>query len=103
MNTPINTESPGLSNKKEKKYVQQAFHPSLLTRTRSASVGNLPTTASEKEDPKEDQGITIQPEWQRAPVNRNPNKKRKISSILSPETVPTSNRADLHLIEIRNL
>lgn len=81
-----------------KRYVQQAFHPSLFhTRPRSASLGGAPSTdkttgeiptANDRKEP-----ASTPPTWQRVPVSRNPQKKRKLSTPdKAPEGLETINR-----------
>lgn len=83
-----------------KKFVQQAFHPSLFfTRPRSNSLGGNP---SHSEKIQEGESLTQQhsyrtmnttmcpPSWQRVPDSRNA--KRKKISTPSPESIKTSNR-----------
>lgn len=89
---PVTVNATGQS----KKYVQQAFHPSLFTRQRSASVGSSLPTRNEEKEPQGSQKVTCDtnlPDWQTIPVNRNPNKKRKLSN-QSPEIIATSNMFD---------
>lgn len=97
--TRVGTQAPVAVNAtgQTKKYVQQAFHPSLFSiRPRSASLGSVLPSNNEETEVKDtqnnDEGEPQLPEWQRAPLNRNPNKKRKISNSQSPEKISTSNR-----------
>lgn len=85
-----------------KKFVQQAFHPSLfLSRPRSSSVGNpanpnnsTNTTQADTirlSKPTTDANTPCPPEWQRVPTGNN-RKRKKIAQSPSPEGVKTSNR-----------
>lgn len=105
--TGVGTQAPVTVNatgqNKNKNFVQQVFHAGLFTRPRSPSVGSVltnnneegPQNVSKQADETVKEGDTIHPRWQRVPTNRNSSyKKRKISSILSPEKIVTSNMFD---------
>lgn len=78
-----------------KKFVQQAFHPSLFyTRPRSSSLGN--TSASEPSDTSKYahncESTPCPPSWQKVPMNKHLQKKRKMRESPSPESVTTKNQ-----------
>lgn len=79
----------------KKTLVQQVFHPSLFSRTRSVSLGSnsLPVTDSTETPSQQstETPSTQPPHWQRVPTARN-HKRKKVSQSPSPEVVKTTNR-----------
>lgn len=100
----------------EPKLVQQTFHKGMfLTRTRSNSLTNFPSsshqlteveavssiTASIIEQEKQEtfKAANTHPDWQRLPITRNA-KRRRTSPKLTQETIQTTNRFDNLPIDI---
>lgn len=96
--TRVDTQAPVSVNAtgQSKKYMQQAFHPSLFTRSRSFSTGS-PKSSTNKEKKTPEVSLEVKkstglPDWQKVPVNLK--KKRKLRDSQSPEITPTSNMFD---------
>lgn len=89
-----NQASASVNTTGKRIFIQQAFHPSLFTRTRSSSLGNIPQIPPPTQTTlgKNLELITSKPpDWQRVPVPRN-HKRKKISQSPSPEGLKTQNR-----------
>lgn len=104
--TGVGDQAPVIVNASgsNKKFVQQAFHPSLfISRPRSSSLGNIhqrpeqhPVITNQGKESSSPPGYqedhnTCPPNWQRVPTSRS-TKKRKLNSPPSPEGVEVSNR-----------
>lgn len=87
-------QAPTPVNATGKRFIQQAFHPSLFKRTRSSSLGSIPqveaaTTMSQNKTP--DTAAPKPPDWQRVPVSRSNKRKRQKLQSPSPEKITTNN------------
>lgn len=93
---PINKGSP-------KKMIQQVFHPSLFTRTRHSSIGEIPVLIESSSS----QPNTSENDWQTVPIlrqNRSSHKRRRLDQTPSPDKeIPLQNRYSSLNIENENV